>query len=74
MAWPGVLAVDIASDSDWYVVFDELADYVCVEPQSGPPDGLHAVGESWAGPAIASPGRPHVLTTTWTMRDLSAER
>lgn len=64
VSWPGVLAVDIASGSDWYVVFDELAPYVCVEPQSGPPDGL-------AAGAIAAPGSPHVLTTTWTMRDLS---
>jgi aldose 1-epimerase len=72
VSWPGALAVDIASDSDWYVVFDELASFVCVEPQSGPPDGLRAgSGGNWAGPAIASPGSPHVLTTTWTMRDLS---
>lgn len=71
VSWPGVLAIDIASDSDWYVVFDELAPYACVEPQSGPPDGLGAVGQFWDGPAVAAPGRPHVLTTTWTMRDLS---
>lgn len=73
VAWPGVLAVDIASDSDWYVVFDELASHVCVEPQSGPPDGLRAGDGSrggWTGPAVASPGRPHVLTTTWSMRAL----
>lgn len=74
VSWPGVLAVDIASDSDWYVVFDELASCVCVEPQSGPPDGLRSADGSrgnWGGPAIASPGSPHVLTTTWTLRDLS---
>ena len=70
ISWPGALAVDIASDGDWYVVFDELSSYVCVEPQSGPPDGLHAIGRVWDGPGIASPGSPHVLTTTWTMRDL----
>lgn len=70
VSWPGVLAVDIASDHDWYVVFDELSSYVCVEPQSGPPDGLHPLGRVWDGPGIASPGSPHVLTTTWTLRDL----
>ena len=63
VSWPGALAIDIASDGGWYVVFDELASYVCVEPQSGPPDGLRAG-------AVASPDSPHVLTTTWTMRDL----
>ncbi len=73
VSWPEALAVDIASDSDWYVVFDELPSFVCVEPQSGPPDGLRAgdSGMNWGGPAIASPGSPHVLTTTWTMRDLA---
>ena len=57
VSWPGALAIDVASDSDWYVVFDELASYVCVEPQSGPPDGLHALGRVWDGPGIASPGQ-----------------
>lgn len=68
--WPGLLAIDIASDGGWYVVFDELASFACVEPQSGPPDGLRED----SGPAIVFPGSPHTLTTTWSMRDLpSAE-
>jgi aldose 1-epimerase len=70
VSWPGVLAVDIVSGGDWYVVFDELAAYACVEPQSGPPDGLRAGGAGGDGPPIASPGSPHALTTTWTLRDL----
>ena len=49
--WPGVLAIDIASDSDWYVVFDELASFVCVEPQSGPPDGLRVSRGRVPGPS-----------------------
>ena len=68
IGWPGVVAIDIASDHDWFVVFDELPDALCVEPQSGPPDGLR-VGPS-GSPEIAAPGRPHVLRTTWAMRDL----
>lgn len=68
IGWPGVLAIDIASDRPWFVVFDELSDALCVEPQSGPPDGLR-VGPA-GPPEIAAPGRPHVLRTTWTMRDL----
>jgi galactose mutarotase-like enzyme len=68
LRWPGVLAVDIVSDGGWYVVFDELPDQVCVEPQSGPPDGLReAYGHR---PAIAAPGAPHTMVTTWTVRDL----
>ena len=67
--WPGVAELAIASDHGWFVVFDELPDAVCVEPQSGPPDGLR-VGPGGA-PGIASPGRPHVLRTTWTLGGLS---
>lgn len=65
--WPGALRIDIASDGDWFVLFDELPDAVCVEPQSGPPDGLspHPGYE----PRIASAGRPVVLTTTWSISD-----
>jgi aldose 1-epimerase len=66
--WPGALALDIASDAGWYVVFDELRNVACIEPQSGPPDGLRdGLGRS---AAVAAPGLPHRLVTTWTMRDL----
>ncbi len=66
VTWPGVLDLAIESDGGWYVVFDELPGCVCVEPQSGPPDGLrdgpgHTV-------AVAAPGRPHRLVTTWSWR------
>jgi aldose 1-epimerase len=67
LRWPGVLGIDVVTDGGWFVVFDELAGSVCIEPQSGPPDGLH-VGSSHA-PAVATPGRPHVLTTRWVMLD-----
>ncbi len=82
--WPGALALDVESDGGWYVIYDELSAFVCLEPQSGPPDGLSgaahegasathegasAGAKGWA-PAIAAPGRPHRLTTTWTMRPL----
>ena len=61
VSWPGALAIDIASDSDWYVVFDELPSFVCVEPQSGPPDGLRAgdSGMNWE----ARPSRPRAART-----------
>lgn len=65
--WPGELRIDIESSGAWFVVFDELAAAVCVEPQSGPPDGLH-VRDDYA-PPIAAPGRPAVMTTRWVMTD-----
>lgn len=44
--------VTVASDCDHWVVFDEPADSICVEPQSGPPDGLNI------GYEIVTPDRP----------------
>jgi aldose 1-epimerase len=65
--WPGALTLDIANDAPWFVVFDELPDAMCVEPQSGPPNGLNdGLGQPIP---LAAPGRPHVLTTTWGLRD-----
>ena len=60
--WPGALAIDVVSDGGWYVVYDELDDAACLEPQTGPPDGL-------SGAAVAAPGTPHVMVTTWTISD-----
>lgn len=65
VVWPGALALDVECDGEWYVVFDEFPDCVCLEPQSGPPDGLRP--EYGREVAVASPGRPHTLTTTWTL-------
>ena len=65
--WPGLLAIDVVSDGGWFVVFDELPDAVCIEPQSGPPDGLRAAfGQDVP---VASPGSPVVLESTWTISD-----
>lgn len=65
--WPGALTVEIASSGGWFVVFDELPRSVCVEPQSGPPNG---VNEGLGSPVqTAAPGRPHRLVTAWTILD-----
>lgn len=63
--WPGALRIDIASDGGWFVVFDELSDAVCVEPQSGPPDGLRE--QAGAPPRRVVPGEPLMLTTQWSI-------
>jgi aldose 1-epimerase len=65
--WPGALTVEIASDGQWFVVFDQLSQAVCIEPQSGPPNG---VNDGIDGPVpVAAPGRPHRLVTSWTVLD-----
>ncbi len=67
VTWPGALSIEILADSHWYVVYDQLAVAACVEPQTGPPDGLNQ-GLGSAIPTV-EPGRPHRLTTRWLMRD-----
>ena len=38
--WPGALRVDIAS-APWFVVYDQRPDFICIEPQTGPPNGIN---------------------------------
>lgn len=49
-----------AEGCDEVVVYDEPAHATCVEPQTGPPNGL-ATGEA----ATVAPDRPLVAATTW---------
>jgi aldose 1-epimerase len=50
LVWPGALELTITSSADHWVVFDQLPDVVCVEPQTGPPDAV-ALGEATVVPA-----------------------
>lgn len=61
--WPGRLRIDIMSSHRWFVVYDQEPGFVCVEPQTGPPNGVNAGiggGVSWV-----EPGRPLRLRTEW---------
>lgn len=66
LTWPGELELRVTSTVEWVVVYDEQPDAVCVEPQSGPPNGLNT--------------RPHLVTLLeplesscrWSWRRLAA--
>ena len=60
--WPGALEVRIASEGPFWVVYTEREDGVCVEPQTGPPDGLNS-----GACAVVEPGVPLVagMTISW---------
>ncbi|WP_406288073.1 aldose 1-epimerase [Embleya sp. NBC_00896] len=64
LEWPGALRLRMTSDCDYTVVYDLPADHVCVEPETGPPNGL-------VGPTahLVRPGDPLTATTTWTWKD-----
>jgi aldose 1-epimerase len=59
LRWPGAIEVTVHSDAQYWVVFTEREEGICVEPQTGPPNGLED------GPyAVVGPGRPLVATMT----------
>ncbi|MFJ8507660.1 aldose 1-epimerase [Streptomyces avermitilis] len=64
LSWPGQLELTVASREEWVVVYDEQPEAVCVEPQTGPPDGLNT------RPRLVTPIEPLEATTTWTWRTL----
>lgn len=60
--WPGAIEVELRSDVRYWVVYTEQPSGICVEPQTGPPNGL-ATGQF----AISQPGHPLTaeLRMTW---------
>jgi aldose 1-epimerase len=59
LTWPGELRLRVTSPAQWVVLYDEQAEAVCVEPQSGPPNGLNT------DPRLVTPIDPLEVTTTW---------
>jgi aldose 1-epimerase len=64
LTWPGQLELRVTSREEWVVVYDEQAEAVCVEPQTGPPDGLNTA------PRLVTPLEPLEAATTWSWRRL----
>lgn len=59
VTWPDAVTLRITSDAQFAVVYDELDEAFCVEPQSGPPDGPNT------SPRMVRPGEPLVVSTWW---------
>ena len=68
LEWPGLLRVVMWSSCAWWVAYDMPANAICVEPQSGPPDGVTLV------PETVSPGSPLVHTMRWAWTRLDRQR
>ncbi|WP_405562030.1 aldose 1-epimerase [Streptomyces sp. NBC_01180] len=64
LTWPGQLELKVQSRDEWVVIYDEQAEAVCVEPQSGPPNGLNTL------PRLVTPIDPLEIATTWSWRRL----
>ncbi|WP_037959999.1 aldose epimerase [Streptomyces violens] len=65
LTWPERLELKVTSRAEWVVVYDEQEAAVCVEPQSGPPNGLNT------HPRLVTPIDPLEISTTWTWRSLA---
>lgn len=64
LTWPERLELTVKSRSEWVVIYDEQDEAVCVEPQSGPPNGLNTA------PRYVTPIEPLEIATTWSWRRL----
>ncbi|MFE7775338.1 aldose 1-epimerase [Streptomyces sp. NPDC057445] len=64
VTWPEHLELQVKSPSEWVVVYDEQPEAVCVEPQSGPPNGLNT------HPRLVTPIDPLEMSATWSWRRL----
>ncbi|MFJ4500560.1 aldose 1-epimerase [Streptomyces sp. NPDC088864] len=64
LTWPQRLELTVKSRSEWVVIYDEQDEAVCVEPQSGPPNGLNT------DPRYVTPIEPLEIATTWSWRRL----
>ncbi|MFI9052592.1 aldose 1-epimerase [Streptomyces sp. NPDC053427] len=65
LTWLGRLRLTVTSRAEWVVIYDEQEAAVCVEPQSGPPNGLNTL------PRLVTPIDPLEISTTWSWRVLS---
>ncbi len=64
-AAPGALEVEVCSDAAWWTIYTKREEGICVEPQTGPPNGL-ATGEH----AVVLPGSPLTATMSLAWRRL----
>ena len=62
VSWPGLISVCVAHDCPVVVLFDGLDHAVCVEPQTGPPDG----NTVWGDGVTVRAGESLSASTTWT--------
>jgi aldose 1-epimerase len=63
--WPGVLELTVGSDCDHWIIYDEEAEGLCVEPWTGPPNSLNVPQAH-----VVTEDNPLRATMSWTWRRL----
>lgn len=64
LTWPGVAELAMSSDASYMTLFTALPDAACVEPSTGPPNGVNTL------PRLTTVDTPVSICTTWRLRAL----
>jgi aldose 1-epimerase len=65
LRWPELLELSITSTCDHWVIYTKDREVICVEPQTGPPDGVNI------NPTILEAGQPLAAHMEWHWRRLN---
>ena len=68
--WPGALEIALSSTAAVWVVYDETAEGVCVEPQTAPPDAINLAAAAGEETDVADADQPMSASMAWRWRDL----
>jgi aldose 1-epimerase len=67
--WPQALQLRITNSHEWFVIYDENPNLICVEPQTGAPNALNG---AFSDSALAcTQSEPARMTTRWELRAFS---
>lgn len=64
LLWPGKLRLNMSSAASSMVIFDKQPDAACVEPLSGPPNGVNTA------PTIVTKDKPLLIETKWQFEQI----
>ena len=71
--WPRALEIVLTSTAAVWVVYDERAEGVCVEPQTAPPDAINLATAVGQEPDVADADRPLTASRAWRWRELRGD-
>lgn len=71
--WPRFLEIALTSTAAVWVVYDERAEGVCVEPQTAPPDAINLATAVGQEPDVADADRPMSASMAWRWRELRGD-
>jgi galactose mutarotase-like enzyme len=65
ITWSNFAQLEMTSSHEWWVVYDERSDAICVEPQSGPPNAI----ELGLATQLET-NQTHSMSTEWIFRSI----